>query len=42
MKAVIIDTSVLIHEPTSFLEFVSDYKVLIPIYMFRLFLTQRS
>ena len=33
MKAVIIDTSVLIHEPTSFLEFVSDYKVLIPIYV---------
>lgn len=32
-KAVMIDTSVLIHEPTSFLEFVDEYEVLIPIYV---------
>lgn len=33
MKAVLIDTSVLIHEPTSFLEYIEEYKVLIPIYV---------
>ena len=32
-KAVMIDTSVLIHEPSSFLEFVDGYEVLIPIYV---------
>lgn len=33
MKAVLIDTSVLIHEPTSFLEYAERFKVLIPIYV---------
>ena len=32
-NAVLIDTSVLIHEPTSFLDFIEEGDVLIPIYV---------